>query len=88
MNARCCHQARGPSPEGPARYWLKGVGSALPGVIAILLPKCPLCLAAWVAAGTGVALPAMAVGGVRVALWIACGLALFQLVRRRGGERI
>jgi hypothetical protein len=54
-------------------------------VIAILLPKCPLCLAAWIAASTGVAIPAIFAGSIRPALAIACALLAivsFGVLRR------
>jgi hypothetical protein len=57
----------------------------LPGAIAFLLPKCPLCLAAWIAAGTGIALPAIVAGGIRPFLVIACMLSASLLVRRAMG---
>ena len=62
---------------------LKTAGSTIPGVIALLLPKCPLCLAAWIAAGTGVAVPAALAGSIRPALGIACALLLGGIVLMR-----
>ena len=76
MNAACCRK------RGIGR-WLKPAGSALPGALALLLPKCPLCIAAWVAAGTGIALPGTVAGSVRPCLAIACAL-LVSLALRRG----
>jgi hypothetical protein len=64
------------------RRWFKAAGTVVPGVIAILLPKCPLCIAVWMAACTGIALPAIVAGGIRPALWIACVFSAFLLVRR------
>jgi len=76
MTAACHCEAHGTRPsDGPGRQWLHTAGSAIPGVIAILLPKCPLCVAAWVAAATGVALPAIVTTHLRPALWILCALS-------------
>ena len=36
----------------------KAASSVLPGAALVLLPKCPLCLAAWLTVVTGVAVPA------------------------------
>jgi hypothetical protein len=50
--------------------------------MAILLPKCPACIAAWIAAGTGVALPAMVAGSIRPLLMIVCVFSVAVLVLR------
>ncbi len=83
MTGPCCSRARGFS-GGPARRWLSGGGSAIPGLIALLLPKCPLCLMAWIAASTGVAVPAIVANAIRPVLGIVCALLLigFVLTRR------
>jgi hypothetical protein len=62
--------------------WTKAAGTVLPGAIAILLPKCPLCIAAWIAAGTGVAVPAMLAGSVRPLLAMVCVASVLLFVRR------
>jgi hypothetical protein len=63
------------------RRWPKVAGAALPGALAILLPKCPLCIAVWVAAVTGVTLPAIVAGSLRPFLVIACLFSALLLVR-------
>ncbi len=74
MKADCCaHRTGG---------WMKAAGSAVPGAIAILLPKCPLCIAGWVAASTGIAMPGMVAGGLRPLLATVCVLAVLLLIRR------
>ncbi|HJZ96240.1 MAG TPA: hypothetical protein VKE70_07020 [Candidatus Solibacter sp.] len=54
----------------------------LSGAAAILLPKCPACVAAWVAAGTGIALPTIVAGAIRPSLGVVCLVSVWLLVRR------
>jgi hypothetical protein len=55
--------------------------------VLLLLPKCPLCLAAWVTAATGIGIPAAAAAGVRGLMAVFCvaavALAAAQCIRRR-----
>ncbi len=61
--------------------------SILPGAVLVLLPKCPLCLAAWLTIVTGVSFPAAGaawVRGIFVLLWaVAVALAAASMIRRR-----
>jgi hypothetical protein len=59
----------------------------LPGAVLVLLPKCPLCLAAWLTAIAGVGVSATAAAHLRgliVALSVAAvALAAARIFRRR-----
>ena len=57
-------------------------GGALPGVLLALLPKCPLCLAAWLAAG-GIGVSAEAAGHLREGLMAVCLAPAMYVVGRR-----
>lgn len=46
----------------------------LPGILLILIPKCPLCLAAWIALGTGIGI------SFTVATWLRWGLIAICIV--------
>ncbi len=89
MTARCC-TGGGPSRR-LARRLSGAAGSLLPGAMLVLLPKCPLCLAAWLTVVTGVAVPAVAAARIRgliVVFWAAAvALAAAQVVRRRANRR-
>lgn len=56
---------------------------SVPGIILVLLPKCPACLVAYIAVGTGVGLSMPVAGAVRWGLLVACGAALVYLVVRQ-----
>lgn len=62
--------------------WSQAAGGVVSAAAAILLPKCPLCIAAWLAAGTGVAVPAMLAASVRPVLAVVCIASALLLIRR------
>jgi hypothetical protein len=71
MTEQCC--VAGPASRRLAR-WLSAPAAILPGAVLVLLPKCPLCLAAWLTVVTGVGFSAAGAAWVRgtlVVSWIA-----------------
>ena len=89
MTGQCC---TGEAPSRRlARRLSKVSASVLPGAVLVLLPKCPLCLAAWLTVVTGVGFPAAAAARVRgliVIFWVAAvALAVARIVRRRAVRR-
>lgn len=81
MNAdRCCEKR-------PRDSWMLRVreiaGLALPGTLLALMPKCPMCLAAYVAIGTGFTLSYSSAHLLMQVLTLLCISTLaFCLVRR------
>lgn len=81
MSGQCCVGGR--RLGRPARRISTVAASILPGALLVLLPKCPLCLAAWLTVATGVGFSAAGaawVRGIVVLFW----LAAVALMLRRG----
>ncbi|HZW05482.1 MAG TPA: hypothetical protein VFF65_00035 [Phycisphaerales bacterium] len=72
------------------RRWWRRAGAVggwvLPAVVLALVPKCPMCVMAYVAAGTGVGLSYSAAGGLREGvIWVSVGVLVVlagRLARR------
>jgi threonine/homoserine/homoserine lactone efflux protein len=89
MTAHCCAQRGGLPPL--ARRLSEAAASMLPGLGLVLLPKCPLCLAAWLTIATGVAVSAAVAAWIH-GLIVAFGVAVVafvavQMIRRRERAR-
>ena len=81
MTGTCCTSGRG--PHSLARRLSAVIASTLPAGLLLLLPKCPLCLAMWLALAMGVSFPAAGIAWMRggiILLWVG---AIGILIRRR-----
>jgi hypothetical protein len=55
----------------------------LVGAAVVVVPKCPMCLAAWIALGTGVGISITTAAYLRVGLAVMCVVSLAYMVARR-----
>ena len=71
----CCDGRHAPKTPKRGRHCLKVAGWVFPTAILALLPKCPACLAAYVAAATGLGISfsaaSLAVTSTTMAIWIS-----------------
>jgi hypothetical protein len=89
MTGRCC------TGEGSSRCLVRRLSgpaaSILPGAALVLLPKCPLCLAAWLTVVTGIGVSAATAERMHwliVVFWVgAMAFAAVRIIRRRRFRR-
>jgi hypothetical protein len=86
MSAACCAL---PHRRGKTRRWFGVGGSIGPGAMLLLLPKCPACVAAWLAVWTGAGLAAPVAEYLRPVLLVIFVASVIHLVaaRFRGRRR-
>ena len=76
MPGKCCRSIT------PATRLRRTAGWLLPGALLFFIPKCPACVAAYVALFTGISLSFSIASGLRVLLITLCLLSLaFALYR-------
>ena len=81
-----------PSPPTPSHHWLpQTIGLLewiLPTATLGLIPKCPMCVAAYIALGTGIGISASTAWYLRTSLITLCIMAISYLAARKVGSLI
>jgi hypothetical protein len=70
------------------RHCPEVAGSVLPAVILVLLPKCPICIAAYIAMVTGVGISLPVTAHLRTLPVILCATSLIYFVARQIHQRL
>ena len=82
MTGQCC--------TGVTRRLSTAAASIVPAAVLVMLPKCPLCLAAWLTVATGVGVSAAGAEWVRASVlvfWIAAvALTAASILSGRAGR--
>ena len=91
MNPRaCCNchgTAQGDKKLSALSRAVKACGWVLPGLVWVLIPKCPVCFAAWMSV-IGISVSVSAAGYLRMGLMVGCGIAFILLCLRYARGRI
>jgi hypothetical protein len=81
-NSRACHAEalrKRVGCESKIRRAVGVIGWILPSAILALIPKCPMCLAAYVALWTGIGISVATAANLQVLLIVACVITLVFL---------
>src|ERR1051326_8769915 len=65
------------------RHCPEVLSSVIPAVILVLLPKCPVCIAAYIAMVTGIGLSVPVAAHLRTLLVVLCATSLIYFVVRQ-----
>jgi len=80
---RCCEAEIPPSRRG-----LKIAGTVIPAAVLVLLPKCPACIVAYIALGTGIGVTISTAAHLRTLLLVVCVTCLVYVAARHVLRRI
>ena len=75
----CCDIESVQTPSPPSSRFARFIRWLLPAAGLALVPKCPMCIAAYIALGTGVGISVSTAAHLRIALLAACATSLAYL---------
>jgi len=78
-HASCCGRKAAVPRRG---FWKRASGGVLPGALLVLMPKCPMCVAAYIAFATGVGVSVSTAAYLREGMLVVCVAALGYLAVR------
>lgn len=82
MNACCKRRMAARDSSSPARRGAKAIPWIIPGGLLLLMPKCPVCFAAYIALFTGIGISIPAASWIRLSLIFLCVASLLLLAFR------
>lgn len=77
-----------PHPPSFLRRSLDLIAKVVPVALLVVLPKCPACLVAYVALGTGIGLSLTAATYLRLSLIVACVASVIFFVAKMIGPKL
>jgi len=80
---RCCE-----AEASPPRRGLRIAGTVIPAAVLVLLPKCPACIGAYLALGTGIGVTLSTAAHLRTLLLVVCVACLVYVGARHVLRRI
>jgi hypothetical protein len=84
-DSRCCE---GVPARAPARRGIDIAGTVVPTAILVLLPKCPACIVAYLAMGTGIGVAVSTASHLRTLVLVLCVACLASVVARAALRRL
>jgi hypothetical protein len=78
----CCSNQAATKPRRGAWRWLDALGWLLPATALAVMPKCPMCIATYVALFTGLGISLPVAAAIRMTLVILCVASLAFMARR------
>jgi hypothetical protein len=83
MNAHsCCRTLTGSKQRPLAQRFFDVAGWTIPGALLALLPKCPACLAVYLALGTGIGISVSTATILRASLVSLCAASFVYMTAR------